>query len=309
MELRKHPVNERFIRLYFQQLINDEFVFCEHVKTEAEVRFGPLNTEILEQISFEQIGDLLSNYYTEELFLFATEEELQWLNSFGLHQIIDNPGLQIPRLFTGIKQYSEDEGGLFVLECYNVQLLELYTSSGRALIDTCSDLELGVSGSVYYRLNSSVFWEMGKVHLDFESSILNDDFDYHSFPFIHDRDLALLDDNLAEIIEDENMLRPEIFERILSENPKLTRSLSPLFERNKELAKIAVLQNPRMFSILDMSIQHDHRFVVSLLAESDQPKIIFTYLSERLKADNTVRKLLKLPDSEKNEEPEDDLPF
>lgn len=309
MQLIELELNERFLRLYFLQLANDEFVFSENVKKTTEQMYGELNAALLERLSYKELKKILGSYFIKKVYLFGTDLIIHCLNTFSLEAIIEERKIILPRIFTGILQTSEDAGGLFVLESYNSQLLELYSKNGQLLIETCSDIELGSAGEVYYRLNNSIFWEKGKVSLGVDSEIVDKNYDNKAFPYIEDRDerKSILQ---KKDFPNKEMLNENNFAEFIRNNPDKLRYFQPLFEQNKDFALLAVLKNPLLFSLLCPFIQQNKSFVISVLKASNEPEKIYRFLSNYLKADYEILEIMNFPSEDQNiNKSMDDLPF
>lgn len=312
MQLVKREISDKLIRIYLVQLMKEEFRFSAAIKNKVESLLGELNTISINRLSFYQIKNILGDYFVDAVYYFSTREMDLWLENFDLSLFIfsDNK-VSTPRIFSNIKQESTDAGGLLIMELYNVQLYELYSKDGQYFVQACSDLELGENGQIYFRLNSSIFWEKGQVKRRFESTILDDSFDYSLFPYIYDRDSKSEDVLLGDQHINEQIITPSHFENNAAQNPDSLRRLVPLFENNMELAKIAVRHNPLLFSLLTITLRANRNFVVSVMRESANPKIIFNFLGDYLRQDPAIREIVSLEETaeDTSDNDDDDLPF
>lgn len=309
--LQKVKLKDQILKLYFLELIEDEFLFCEGIKETAEKTYGALSSDTIERLTDQELIRLLGQHHVHEVYLFASDQLISWLSSLDLKTLLENR-IRIPNFYTEIVQVSQDVGGLLVMEKYGVQIYELCTANGRSLLPYCHDLELGAEGSVKFRQSNSVFWETGKFGLAYENTEFDKDDPF--FPSINNRDLIPM--QIGTLWSEEadlpliQMSDLNDAARILSENQNAFRILAPIYQNHPELALIAVNTNPLAFSLLDGSLQVDKKFVISVLNTCKEPRIIFNFLSDRMKNDPEILAICKfINETDLPPVEDDDLPF
>lgn len=310
-KLIKQEMNDRFIRLYFHQLINDEFTFSKAIEKEFESIHGELDLDTLENMSFENIRELLGDqFFTNEVFLFCSELEIKWINQFKISELrLFQHGegkIEVPRLFTGIKQVSSDFGGLVVLECYNSQVYELYTSYGQTITDSCHDLSLGMDGRIDFRRSDSFIFQRARIKIEMK---MESDDEY--FPYIKDRDLLDIEKKECEILFSGISSEEDVIQQLRSHGDAY-KLLQPLYANNQELALIAIEENSLSFSLLSSYLRFNKTFVTKALRVSNDPKLIYSFLDERLKKDSDIVAecgFLNADDIDVIDIDDEDLPF
>jgi hypothetical protein len=310
--LIKQEMNDRFIRLYFYQLVQDGFVFSDSIKKEFIALYGEITPKLLEELSYKQLKKMLGQHYVDEVFLFSSDLLIRWLNQFSLCDLLsENRKIEIPVIHTHIMQTSMDYPGLIILESYNVQLYDLYTLNGEPLLGECSDLELGPYGRIRYRANNSIFFEEVKLKLQIIDEPLTQKEERKFFPNIEERDTVELDSTeistlFSAIQSEEDVIRS------LNEHPESYKILQPLYKNTPELALVAIRMNSLSFSLLSDNLTGNKQFVLSVLNICENQEFIYNCLSNRLKTDSDIVALcdfVNASDIENLDVEDDDLPF
>jgi len=223
---------------------------------------------------------------------------------------------EAPALFTGVDQYTYDNGGLIVMKLFCGQIYRLYDSHGVCLSDDCHDLDLSVDGRVLLRTSSSFHWEEfiysgGKlvpvnIYDPSESPpdfrrIFNEHVDDDLFPpysFFKAREnwmAHLSGEEVKTLLADPNFsyrFRKSLAGSFSGKSMvEAYQFLIQYYHDNEDLATLAVISNCLAFALLSKRLQDSREFVFALLTKNDKTRGIYPFLNQQLKKDKEIVKL------------------
>lgn len=309
--MRNLPVHKFYpqlihLRIYLYQLLEESFGLSEGIRDELINNFGGDSPEIIDALTTEDLTLALTwDYFPESLFVF--KQEINNLPSIitdispndSLCSLLDKCYLNevdLPVLYTGIKQVSFENDGLLVMEKYKSQIYNCCLPSGKDLLGNCHDCELGYNGLIYYRGSgdSDICYELTRwsgTELEEFGTFWPTERPY-LFPSLGSRDL--IPEMLTER-EHINDYYPDVEYESADDVYQLLVNLSGSFRvlvkeysNNQELALAAVQSNILAFTFLSEELKLNITFIKSLFKNLSKPSELYSFLDE------DIRKKLEL---------------
>jgi hypothetical protein len=271
--LRKVKCKEiNFLRAYLYQVLNSTFGFSEYIMNNYE----SLNKSIAE-LNIENLNEILNEEEIDNGYFYYFENKLE---SFDFDSYED-----FPKLFTNIAEVSFDNGGLVVLECFFIQIYELYSANGEFIDGPCQDLNLLTEAKYISRSSSTRGdWKLNqynnKSHQIYSLKKC-DDFELEN---IYDRDrieIPLEETGNIEATRIENFNAPisKIEADKILNDPETNWICSPelacYYFEDKELAISAVKKDILSYTLLSDKLKSDKDIMLTLV-KNDGCAIIYT---------------------------------
>ena len=294
------------LRIYLYQLINDNFGISENIRNSLIESFGGDSLEIIDTLTFEDLELLLPReYFPDSLFVFKNknEETPAFITQLPpdlsltilLHKCKEND-IELPKLYTGIKQVSFENGGLLVMINYNTQIYSCCTSSGEDLLVYSHDCDLGYNGLVLSRGSSSSQMCYGIFQWDGTDLKHLESF----WPSEHPEIFPHLDarDIIPEMLTDQEHIidyYPEVeykteddIYQLLTNVSGAFRVLVPEYSNNQKLALAAVQSNKLAFTFLSEDLRRSISFVKMLFKHLSNPNELYSYLDADIQKDPEI---------------------
>lgn len=267
-----------YLRAYLFQLMNDDFGLSEICRDEFET----MNKKI-EELSEIEIFKLLRNEVEVDVNGISIEGsnniEFYHFNNQNYDNSLDYS--KYPELFTGLRQISFDQGGLIVLELYETQIYKLFNSKGHYIIGPCHDLDILINGKYIERGSDS----RGGFHLS-KYCLLTDsvshiksfsDFDEEVDEFLRtdtrDRLQIEIGKSVPERIENFKEPKSKNDAKLILNDSNCNWITSPelvkYYEKDKELALLAVSREPLAYSLLSNELMLDESIQKVLCLSTD----------------------------------------
>jgi hypothetical protein len=280
-----------FCIAFLYQAINSDFGFAKEYK----IAFENLGKEI-EALNFDDIKNLFKDGIIDidqTDFYFFENDMLVYLDYLKANKNKDiNMYRNFPNLFTDIMQVSFDQGGLVILQCYGLQIYELYTAAGKYIEGPCHDLDLLDKNRFLYRSSGfSPGFILEEYRLNDCPMTLNTygDFDMPGCPNIAGRDRITIpyENALAERIENFEVPknRMDVLSILDDCNWVTSPELVQYYYNDKELALKAVQKDMLAYTLLDSQLKEDKEIILMLVKANG---IALDFTSESFKADKEV---------------------
>jgi hypothetical protein len=261
LHLTKEKVNTDLLRNYLYQALNDGFGFSYALE-------AVLKAEQIPTLSDRQVRSYVKKYIGEVPSCFY----------FFEHEHLFRDG-DTPCLYTNIVSSSFDNEGLLVLERFNNQIFDLRSFQGAYIDSSCHDLDLSIEGR--YKMRSSEnrpgFFEYhpNKKGNYFHYNLYGDiDQFVTDFLKIHQRDRIELAFGRGILGRIENFEAPQNraeVKALFKANCNYPSSplLRDFFYDDKELAILAIQQEPLVFTLLSPKLQQEHQILTVLCLQTE----------------------------------------
>ncbi len=271
LHLTKQKVNSDLLRNYLTQALNDGFGFSYSLE-------AVLKAEQIQGLSDRQVRSYVKKYVSEvpACFYFFEDEQLY------------RDG-DTPCLYTNIISSSFDNEGLLVLERFNNQIFDLRSFQGAYIDSSCHDLDLSIEGRYMMRSSENrpgfFVYHLNKKGNYFHYNLYGDlDQFVLDFLKIHQRDRIELSYGRGILERIENFDAPQDraeVKAILEANCNYPSSplLRDFFYADKELAILALQQEPLVFTLLNPELQQEQQIlkVICLQTKSYLTPYFLTY--------------------------------
>ena len=258
--------------------MNDDFGFSESCRVEFEI----INKKI-EELSEIEIFKLLRNEVEVDVDGIPVEGsnyiEFYHFNNQNYDNSLDYS--KYPELFTDLRQISFDQGGLIVFELYEMQIYKLFNSKGHLITGPCHDLDILINGKYIERDSGN----RGGFHL-LKYNLLTDsvihinsfsDFDDEVFEFLRtdtrDRLQIEIGKSVPERIENFKEPKSKNDAKLILNDSNCNWITSPelvkYYEKDKELALLAVSREPLAYSLLSNELMLDESIQKVLCLSTD----------------------------------------
>jgi hypothetical protein len=261
LHLTKAKVNTDLLRNYLYQALNDGFGFSYALES-------VLKAEQIPTLSDRQVRSYVKKYIGEVPSWFY----------FFEHEHLYRDG-DTPCLYTNIVSSSFDNEGLLVLERFNNQIFDLRSFQGAYIDSSCHDLDLSIEGRYMMRSseNRPGFFEyhLNKKGNYFHYNLYGDiDQFVTNFLNIHQRDRIELAFGRGILVGIENFEAPQNraeVKALLKANCNYPSSplLRDFFYADKELAILAIQQEPLVFTLLSPELQQEHQILKVLCLQTE----------------------------------------
>ena len=272
-----------YLRAYLFQLMNDDFGFSESCRDDFETK----NIKI-EELSEIEIFEFLRNEFEISRIPVSGCNYIEFYHFNDIDYSIDFTNY--PELFTDIRQISFDQGGLVVFELYGTQIYKLFSSKGQCISGPCHDLDILINGKFIRRDSDN----SGGFHLSKYNLLTDSVFHINSFSDFGDEAFEFLTTNSRDRLQIEIGIsvpkKIENFEKPNSKNEAKLILLDPncnwitspelvrYYEKDKELALLAVSREPLAFSLLSNELMIDES-IQKVLCLSTNWNLLF-YIKE-----------------------------
>lgn len=272
-----------YLRAYLFQLMNDDFRFSESCREEFETK-----NKNIEELSEIEIFEFLRNEFEISRIPLENTNYIEFYHFNDIDCNLDFTNY--PELFTDIRQISFDQGGLVVFELYGTQIYKLFNSKGQYITGPCHDLDILINGKFIRRdSDNSGGFHLSKYNLLTDSVFhINSfsDFGDEAFEFLSTDSRDRLQIEIGKLGTDriENFNEPKSkndAKLILQESncnwitsPELVR----YYEKDKELALLAVSREPLAYSLLSSELMLDES-IQKVLCLSTNWNLLF-YIKE-----------------------------
>lgn len=262
VKLLKKNSSVEFSRIFLIQIIESGFGFAEEIRkafVDQQIEIDKLSNT---QVQF-YLKDICDELPTSFLYFEQNENETH------------------PELFTNLVSSSFDQGGLLILEKFGMQIYYLYTFDGQKVAGPCHDLHLSVNGKYMMRSSENkpgfhvyrfLVQSMKSTHL-----MMYDDLDSRvsDFLIIHNRDRVVfnLEKKCYESVESYKLPknRRDVIEILSNQktNYYCSPSLRDFYSKDKELAILAIINEPLTYTLLLEDILHDFDVINTLVLRTN----------------------------------------
>jgi hypothetical protein len=174
------------------------------------------------------------------------------------------------------------------------QIYSLYQADGTFLLGPCHDLDFGANGHLLSRGSEDPIWERhvfdgyGLTLIKCSGHLTWED----NFPYLSKRDsITQMFNTTAEYAEYYPSLHPANHNEVaslLNKNPNAWRVLKEFYQKDENLAILAVQSNKLAFTFLSNSLQNNKSFILHLLSELKEPGYLYSYLPSDLQKDKDI---------------------
>jgi hypothetical protein len=231
---------------------------------------GQSGWTLINRLTLEEIEPLICNYLPEYFYIYDKN-----INTYAdyektlirFNETINIEHLSLPRLFTGIKQVSFDNGGFIALEAYNNQIYYLFDAQKNYLsFDSFHDIEFCMNGHIICRSNTTIIWEK---FIYTGKEIKKKQIKNIPYPEISKRDVIpemfdTKDDYQAYYPQYICKTKIEIRKALIS-NQHAFRTLIDQYKYDPALAFSAIKSNYLAFSFLGNKIKRNKEFALRAL--------------------------------------------
>jgi len=264
MEIIEIKAGPKELRLYLNDILNEQYVFCsnvaEYIKKHYFLDFESIDSIRIADLKDEEVLAVLDEFdLTPESLFYIKDDSGNLLSNYhSLTKLND-------------KQVNEKNEGIFVFQAFRLQIYYLFNEKGQEILGPCSDLNLGLNFTIECRGVDQCFFEYYSYYegrLEFVR--LGDNFRQRFFPYKDEYDLVL--NNATTIDKD-----------------------------NEEFVTAASLNCPLNFLYASERLQRNKPFIIEILKKEGKEKSIFPYLPIWLREDREIYSILEITDDQFNE--------
>lgn len=272
-----------YLRAYLFQLMNDDFRFSESCRGEFETK-----NKNIEELSEIEIFEFLRNEFEISRIPLESTNYIEFYHFNDIDCNLDFTNY--PELFTDIRQISFDQGGLVVFELYGTQIYKLFNSKGQYITGPCHDLDILINGKFIRRdSDNSGGFHLSKYNLLTDSVYhINSfsDFGDEAFEFLSTDTRDRLQIEIGKLgtdrIENFNVPKSKNDAKLILQESNCNWITSPelvrYYEKDKELALLAVSREPLAYSLLSSELMLDES-IQKVLCLSTNWNLLF-YIKE-----------------------------